>query len=197
MQGQNAKVWERKPPAYSTVSGKDGKRPLLADSGRANLRKVFVNGQRAKEVVWRTTLWPIPGDFPSFDDKTLARLIEQCPIDAVSDESLRETLLKRRALFAPAAKCAASRRVQQILRSNGHRRKSPPRDRHTLPLRGSVRLKRSSEASRAQRRFIRTAACAAAGEHAVDRHGWNTPNAVFVCLLRNLGLVHVENLDFA
>ena len=61
MQGQNAKVWERKPPAYSTVSGKDGKRPLLADSGRANLRKVFVNGQRAKEVVWRTTLWPIPG----------------------------------------------------------------------------------------------------------------------------------------
>jgi putative glycosyltransferase (TIGR04348 family) len=52
-----------------------------------------------------------PGYFPLFDDKALARLIERCAVDARFYRALRKALLKRRALFAPAAERGALKRL--------------------------------------------------------------------------------------
>ncbi len=52
-----------------------------------------------------------PGYFPLFDDRALARLIERCRTDAAFYRKLRGAILRRRALFAPAAERAALKRL--------------------------------------------------------------------------------------
>jgi glycosyltransferase involved in cell wall biosynthesis len=56
-----------------------------------------------------------PGYFPLFDDRALARLIERCRTDASFYKRLRGRLLRRRALFAPAAERLALKRVLRSL----------------------------------------------------------------------------------
>jgi putative glycosyltransferase (TIGR04348 family) len=57
-----------------------------------------------------------PGYFPLFDEKALARLIERCRTDAAFSGKLKRAILRRRALFAPAAEAAALRRLLRGLR---------------------------------------------------------------------------------
>jgi putative glycosyltransferase (TIGR04348 family) len=65
-----------------------------------------------------------PGYFPLHDDKALARLIERCRTNASFYKKLRGALLRRRALFAPAAERAALKRLLQGLPAGARRTKS-------------------------------------------------------------------------
>jgi glycosyltransferase involved in cell wall biosynthesis len=56
-----------------------------------------------------------PGYFPLFDGKALARLIERCRTDDSFYRKLRAAILRRRALFAPAAERAALKRLLRNL----------------------------------------------------------------------------------
>jgi len=56
-----------------------------------------------------------PGYFPLFNDQALARLIERCRTDASFYKRVKSALLRRRALFAPAAERAALKRSLQGL----------------------------------------------------------------------------------
>ncbi len=59
-----------------------------------------------------------PGYFPLFDDKALARLIERCRTGSAFYKRLKSALLRKRALFAPAAEKSALRRLLRGLRGD-------------------------------------------------------------------------------